>query len=44
MNEGPQEIIWNGKDEKGNTVASGSYFYKIIGDDNTFSGKMLLMK
>ncbi|MBC8415143.1 MAG: T9SS type A sorting domain-containing protein [Candidatus Cloacimonetes bacterium] len=41
-------IIWNGKDENGNTVPSGMYFYKLISEGNsgryTSTKKMILMK
>lgn len=44
MDIGWQEAQWNGKDENGNSVASGIYFYKMSAGDYVDSKKMLLMK
>ena len=42
---GAKSVVWNGKDNSGNTVGSGFYFYRItINNEQTFSRKMLLMK
>lgn len=30
MEAGDHRIVWNGRDNKGNTVASGVYFYRLI--------------
>ena len=41
---GPQEVQWDGRDARGNPVASGVYFYRLqVG--NTFrTKKMILVK
>ena len=38
------EFIWNGKDENGNNVSSGIYFYKLNTGDETYIRKMILTK
>ena len=38
------EFTWNGKDETGNDVQSGIYFYKLNTGDDTFIKKMILTK
>jgi len=37
-------IIWDGKDENGNTVSPGIYFYKIQSGKFSKTKKMILMK
>ena len=41
---GTYEVIWDGKDENGNEVASGVYFYRLQTEDFTQTKKMVLMK
>jgi hypothetical protein len=41
---GTYQVIWDGKDENGNEVASGVYFYKLEADDFTQAKKMVLIK
>ena len=41
---GITKIEWDGADSHGREVASGVYFYKLIGNDVTLSRKMLLLK
>jgi len=41
---GEQTVIWDGKDDKGQSVASGIYFYQIRSDNYTVRQKMLLIK
>ena len=41
---GIHQVIWNGKDNKGNTVTSGVYFYRIKADNFSEVKKMVLMK
>jgi hypothetical protein len=38
------EVIWNGKDDSGNRVASGVYFYKLVAGDFTATEKMVMLK
>ncbi len=42
LDAGLNEISWDGKDESGDKVASGIYFYKVSGDDTAKT--MLLLK
>jgi hypothetical protein len=37
-------VEWNGKDDYGNDVASGVYFYRLTAPDYKSEKKMLLMK
>lgn len=41
---GSHTAIWNGTDESGNTVSSGTYFYKLTAGDFIASKKMMLIK
>ncbi len=41
---GQHRVIWDGKDDKGNSVASGIYFYMLKSGDFTEVKKMLLIK
>jgi hypothetical protein len=41
---GTYEVIWDGRDENGNQVASGVYFYRLDAGDFTQTKKMVLMK
>ncbi len=41
---GSHSLVWNGKDERGKSVASGIYFSKIETDADIQTKKMLLMK
>ncbi len=48
MNEpkepGTYEVIWDGKDESGEQVASGVYFYKLEAENFSQTKKMVLMR
>jgi Spy/CpxP family protein refolding chaperone len=48
MNEyqpaGTRRVIWDGRDEKGEGVASGIYFYRIEAGPNTVTNRMVLLK
>jgi flagellar hook assembly protein FlgD len=37
-------VRWNGKDEAGNSVASGIYFYQLTAGDLSLAKKMVLTK
>lgn len=37
-------IVWKGKDQSGNSVSSGIYFYKLEAGKTTLQKKMLLLK
>ncbi len=41
---GAHHVIWDGKDDLGNSVASGIYFYKLRAGDFQDTKKMVLMK
>jgi beta-glucosidase len=43
-NPGSYSIVWNGKDDKGNTMPSGIYFYRISSVGTTLIKKMILLK
>ncbi len=42
--KGNYQIIWQGKDSNGRSVASGLYFARLVSGGKSISGKMLLMK
>ncbi|MDY6915024.1 MAG: T9SS type A sorting domain-containing protein [Candidatus Cloacimonadota bacterium] len=41
---GEHSVVWNGRDESGNSVSSGVYFYKMQAGKYTSTKKMILMK
>ena len=41
---GPHKIIWNGRDDQANPVASGVYFFNLRIDSRSLPHKMLLLK
>ncbi|MDP6670071.1 MAG: proprotein convertase P-domain-containing protein, partial [Candidatus Krumholzibacteria bacterium] len=41
---GKHELVWTGRDDRGNTVSSGLYFYRLTSDGKSLTEKMLLMK
>ena len=41
---GFHQVTWRGKDNVGNTVPSGVYFYRVTTKDESLTEKMLLMK
>ena len=44
LSAGSHSIVWNGTDEKGKSVASGVYLYKMKTGNYVSSKKMILMK
>ncbi len=44
LEAGNHQALWNGTDESGAGVASGTYFYKLTTDDFSQTKKMVLMK
>jgi len=44
QNSGVYEVIWNGKNDSGQLVASGTYLYSITTDNFIQTKKMVLMK
>jgi len=44
MDAGVHEVIWDGKDNNGTSVASGIYFYKINANNFVATKKMVLLK
>ncbi|NQV38324.1 MAG: T9SS type A sorting domain-containing protein [Candidatus Marinimicrobia bacterium] len=44
LNAGTHDVSWNGLDHSGNAVASGMYIYQVENGNNTYSGKMMLLK
>jgi len=41
---GPQSVRWDGRDAAGQTMASGSYFYRLTADGRQLSKRMTLLK
>jgi hypothetical protein len=41
MNAGPQEIRWDGKDDRGRAVPSGLWFYEITANGARLTGRMV---
>lgn len=41
---GTHSVLWDGRDEKGNMLASGVYFYRLKSKDSVVTGKMLFLK
>jgi len=44
MNSGVHNIVWNGRDDNGNPVGSGVYFYHMRAGDYQSVRRMMLMK
>lgn len=41
---GVHNMVWDGRDNRGNELSSGVYFYRLKGDNTSQTGKMLLLK
>jgi len=41
---GTHSIIWESRDDQGNTVSNGIYFYRVITDSHIITRKMVLLK
>jgi len=44
LGAGQHAVIWNGSDDSGRQVSSGTYFYRLRADGQTMTNKMLLLK
>ncbi len=44
MDKGTHNVVWNGKDSKGRSVASGIFFYRMKSGAYTSTKKMIMMK
>jgi len=41
---GSYEVVWDGKNDKGKQVATGTYFYQITAGSETLTKKMIMIK
>jgi hypothetical protein len=44
LNAGPQIVSWDGKDEKGNDLSSGIYFYQLRAGEVSETKRLVLLK
>ena len=42
--KGMHHAVWNGRDDRGNAVASGVYYVRLAGADKTLTRKIVLLK
>ena len=41
---GRETVTWAGRDDRGNTVATGVYFYRLVTGQQVVTRKMILLK
>jgi flagellar hook assembly protein FlgD len=41
---GSRSVVWDARDDSGNRVASGVYFYRLAAGGRTLERKMVLLK
>ncbi len=44
VNAGVHSIVWNGKDNSGAKVSTGTYIYRVVAGNNVIIKKMILLK
>ncbi|HRX76714.1 MAG TPA: FlgD immunoglobulin-like domain containing protein, partial [Candidatus Cloacimonadota bacterium] len=44
LSSGNHQIVWDGRDDRGSSVASGIYLYRMESSNFTATNKMMLMK
>ena len=44
LSAGTHQVIWDGKNDDGQPVSSGMYFYKLTQGDNVIARKMMMLK
>ncbi len=44
LNVGTHTVTWDGTNERGETVSSGIYFYRVVTEENAVTKTMILMK
>ena len=44
MSAGPHQVEWNGRDDRGSRVASGTYLYRIETESFTATRRMTVLK
>jgi hypothetical protein len=44
LGEGYRRVVWNGRNDRGNPVASGVYFYRLTTGTKTLTRKMVLVR
>ncbi len=44
VNAGVHSIVWNGKDNSGAKVSTGTYIYRVVAGSNIITKKMILLK